>query len=638
MKTTNSTFATSLRLRSLTSLALLAAALPDTASAATLYWNMQSALTNYPVMSHLFSRFAPGVDLRWLFYDAYQAVHSTGLHPAVLASKLSDSQLVVKFGTRVICGHTACALTSVYNTDYTLSTLQGTVSKVKPTEDIARTFGKMAMVSMGLDKAKPFVSSLGPEPPSISACRDALAAAITARRTNGLSTRFSFPAISDDCENLTQAILQKAEALRLTYASVRDRSVSGLAGEAELLAHEIGAATAGNPLFAEIRQEDHALMAPVLLRLGRLLESGVWSVALTVVSAKGAEYDSGPKGVPPTLCGHGTVISRVRDPDSKTWVHTPVEGTSYIASDLPSPPGYVSSLTIPLQDGTHRTFTLADAMTCLGQNMEALAGISQDRTILAHFQTDYPSLAACPFYVSAFYSGLTVGPGTIGCVPLDSTPPSSFASAGKSVFGAPVMGLSHPGTMALPVTSEMLGDTPETREATLSLLCSQIEELYCPPMDHRLFATLSSFWQPCAPLSAVLPRSTPHTRAEFSCAFDHPDDTARALVVYRHLADRFNDIQRQCPHGDGIEASAFGQYLSVSLRFLFPIPLATQKIAFTAVASMREAVQQLTFTPLTECPARAAHIDACAKVPSDHHFYMSQRGEGPVHSHRVRFA
>jgi hypothetical protein len=44
MKTTNSTLAAKLRLRSLTSLALLAAALPDTASAATVYWNMQSAV------------------------------------------------------------------------------------------------------------------------------------------------------------------------------------------------------------------------------------------------------------------------------------------------------------------------------------------------------------------------------------------------------------------------------------------------------------------------------------------------------------------------------------------------------------------------------------------------------------------
>lgn len=44
MKTSIATFASSPRLRSLTTLALLSAALPNTASAATVYWNMQSAV------------------------------------------------------------------------------------------------------------------------------------------------------------------------------------------------------------------------------------------------------------------------------------------------------------------------------------------------------------------------------------------------------------------------------------------------------------------------------------------------------------------------------------------------------------------------------------------------------------------
>jgi hypothetical protein len=588
------------------------------------YWNMQQALVNYPLMGHLFSKAAPGVDLPWIVYDAYQTVQSTGLSLKALEAMPSWA-LVLRFGVNLINRHTACALSSVYNTDYTLDDISQAICKLRPTEDISRSFSTMAMWSMGLNSALPF-ARCAPRP--AVPLRDSVAAvtaAVQKRRAKGLDERGSFSVINDDCENMAWAILQKAARLRLAHDTFSQ----------EALCARLDEITAADPLFANITRADNAIMGRLLHRLGGALSQGDWSVALTVVSAKGPEYAEGSKDPAASLSGHGTVVSRSRGPDGG-WIHVPIEGTTYIATHLPPPPGYAQDISVCLEDGTHQTFPLTDFLTVLGQNLHQLVGCSQDSTILAHLKSDYSSLLGCPFYVSAFYSGLSAGPGTIGCVPLDSSPPPRFTAGSRSLFGAPVMGLSHSASVALPVTADMLGETPEQGHAVLACLEQQMEEVFPPPMPSS--HVLSSFWQPPLSPSAVPDRPSPFRHVECNWAFDNPSDTDHAVRVYGTLASTFNALQAATPNSDGITASAFGQYLSAALRLHVPIPRADARFSLTAVHNIRAAVDRLGLSALAGCPIRLKRIEARATVPSDHHIYMCNRGEGPVHSHRVRLA
>ena len=600
------------------------------------YWNMQQSLTTYALMGHLFSTMVPGVDLPWIMYDAYLAVHSTGL-PLELLVKMPVGLLIVRFGIQVINRHTACALTSVYNTDYAMSEITGDAAKLKPTEDIGRTFGLMSMGAMGLLAAKPYSPAPGGAPVNLAGSLEVVAAAVRRRHAEGLRHRRSFPAVSDDCENLSHSIVQKASLLRRMYEGLlpKDGSVPPIDALAPLLCAQMDAVLPGRPLFRNITPADNLAMARVLLCLGQALHAGDWTVALTVVSAKGPAYTEGSPDAGASLSGHGTVVSRSRDPDGG-WVYAPVEGTTYMVTNLQSPSGFVSEVDVPLEDGTRTTMPLVEYLTCLGQNLHQMVGSSPDVTILGHLKSKYPSLSACPFYVSAFYSGLKPDPKAIGCIPLDAASPADAARGKKDLFGAPVMGLSLPTTKAVPLTADMLGETPEEGAAILKTLEEQMEESYPPPMDSS--HVLSSFWQPCPPPSGVRPCAYPHRHVECNWAFDDPADTEHAVRVYSALAQAFNDLQAATPKSDRVTASAFGQYLSAALRLHVPIPRAGSPYTVTAVHNMHLAAAKLGVDRLAQCPHLLKHVASRAEIPSVHHIYMCQQGEGPVHSHRVRFA
>jgi hypothetical protein len=113
------------------------------------------------------------------------------------------------------------------------------------------------------------------------------------------------------------------------------------------------------------------------------------------------------------------------------------------------------------------------------------------------------------------------------CVPLDKKP---HGAGDKPVFGAPVMGLARPTTIALPVKVDLLGETPEQQQELYGLLCDQIAEMYSPPTDKM--GVLSTSWQPCAPPDALpAPLGAPFYQTECCWAYDHPDHTTMAVAV-----------------------------------------------------------------------------------------------------------
>lgn len=618
------------------------------------YGQMEGLMTHYALLGHAFSCMPSPVDLPWVMYDAYQTVQSTGLSLQAL-SALSDADLVLRFGLPMISRHTACALTTIYCTDYTVNAV-GQACKLRETEDIAQTFSSLSMLTQpGLAAAAPFV----PAPArlvTIPECIGALTDAQRARRKSGLANRFSFSKVVDDCENLSQAILFKADGIRNVYlglfaGAAPDTDASSARKLASLMSR---CAAQVNPhLYARLTQAHHEAMAPILVRLGRLLHSGVWSNCLAVVSAKGPSYDSeNPAASAGGLSGHGTVIARVKDLATGHFVHCPVEGTTYFSVDQDPPQGFARSWNIRLADGSSKSFDHAELASTIAQNVHDTAGVSCDNHMLAHIRADYgPDPFKCPFYVSAFYTGLSEGStGSLGCVPLDTAPPPSFGAGTRPVFGAPVTGLSRPSTVAVPVKAEMLAETnngcANTHHEILGLLRDQVSEAWSPEIDPKTAATVASYWQPCeSPDHPGVCFGNPADsarciRSENTWAFDRPEHTAMAVQLYRELAENFNALQARDPASDGSRAHAYGQYLSASLRITLPVPRASSQkpVSLSCVRNLRQAVTNLGVGKLAACPLKAAAITARAKVVSDAPFYMCDRGSGFVHAHRVKLA
>jgi hypothetical protein len=641
------------------------------------YLQMQNCLVHYGLLGHVFDQFSSPVQLPWVMYDAYQAVHAAGIHPAALAS-LSDVDFVLRFGQPLVTGHTACSLTSIYCTDYTLDK-EGVAFKLKETEDMARTFGCLSLQSqLGLGErwpgeplrsyrpppvSDPSSSQIGVDAPgSIAPCDDllrcvaALQRAQADRREHELSNRVSYAVHCDDCENASLSILQKARGVRAIYEGLAAAGGKGAEPRPEALVDAMVAAAASSKvwtrLFAHLTRADHAAMAPALLRLGRMLSDGRWATAFAVVSAKGPAYTEACPNAPGALSGHGTVISRIRAGGGV--FHGPMEGTTSLCQDPPVPQGVADGVRVRLEDGSISPFDLSEFATVFAQNVHQCVGISADSCIMGHIRADYGDAPQrCPFYVAAFYTGLSEGVrGSMGCVPLDTHPPPSFGAGANPVFGAPVLGLSMPSTMAVPITDDLLSDDLAERSCLLDDIHAQMQEACCPEAPQRVIEAIASFWQPVAPLRVGFEGAVPANRGSplllrrgfettirslNTWAFDDPAHTELAVRVYGALADRFNELQARDPACDHVIAAAYGHYLSAALRFDIPMrPVGGEVVSLSTFRNLRQAVMDVGLTPLVGCPLKMAAISARARVESDAHFYMCDKGGGPSHAHRAR--
>jgi hypothetical protein len=618
------------------------------------YLQMQNCLVHYSLLGYAFDRLTSPVKLPWLMYDAFQAAHCGGVHPAALAG-LSDLELVLRFGQPLVTAHTACGLSSVYCTDYTLNACD-VACKLRETEDMAKTYGCLALQSQaGLEAGAlgpgrayaPSPAQIGaglrdcPVESGLEACVATVREAQRLRRERGLANRVSFSVHNDDCENSAQSIVMKANAVRDLYRAFEGGG-DGAVGRVADAMGRVAATAPWSRLFRNLSRGDHELVAAALLRLGAMLDRGDWATAFTVVSAKGPSYTEECPDAPGALSGHGTVVSRVRS--GGQVFHGPLEGTTCMCQDPPTPAGAAGGFRVRLEDGTLASFDDSEFATVFGQNIHRALGVSADNCIAAHLRSSYgdtPQL--CPFYVSAFYTGLSEGKGTLGCVPLDTKPPPSFGLGSKTLFGAPVMGLSQPTTVAVPVGPAMLSDDPREQEALLALMEGQMQEAYCPEASQETIATIASYWQPVSPLRG--PAGGPPregfawaVRSLNTWAFDDPAHTTAAVRLYTALARRFNALQAKDPRSDRITASAFGHYLSAGLRFDIPMqPAGAGVLTLTAFVNLRQAAADVGFQPLLECPLKVGAVQARASVRTDAHFYMCDRGGGPVHAHRARF-
>ena len=628
------------------------------------FGHMSNHMTHYALLGYLFRNKATPVDLRMVMYDAYQAMHSTDLgFPALRA--MPDSDLALRFGVAAITRHTACKNTMQYHTDYAFNPL-GQVCKVKETEDIARTFSAMSMaVQSGLDKSVYPHAGLRCDDVSLARALDELdRAGVTRIGQPGLGAAGSAKAGSkallvDDCENLADAIIQKGQAILKAYteaesmaAQRKPRGVTwNLDDSRQARADPVVSALAGmmrreaarSPLFAACTDDHHFQMAEVLCRLGAMLKSKDWDNAFLVASAKSASYVPGTPESVASLSGHGAGISRVRDAKTGQFLHAALEGTTYAVVDRPAPAGYPSQLPIKImgQNGgpdSVEAMRLSCVATAVAQNVAQYVSLSSNFGALAHFESKYEEDPdECPFYVSAFYTGLSEGPhGSIACIPVDTCPPARYLAGEKPLFGAPVMGLSSPSTMAMPITAETFKAAGvEDPEGVLKLMAAQVEEAWGPPMSREQADSIASYWQPVqSPDKPKLGAENyaAHIRTENTWAYEDPRHAALGVRVCSGLADRFNDIQARDPASDGSRAAAFGQYLSATLRVTIPIPKKTQGFSLSTMRNMRKAADDIGLHKLAGCPVKAKMMQARAKVPSDHLFYMCDKGEGPVHA------
>ncbi len=569
------------------------------------FCHMEGMLSHYALLGHVFRSMPTPVGLEWVMYAAYQTVQSTALHPRAL-QKMPDHELVARFGTNLVSRPTACELTVPYTPDVTIG--RGGRAN-KPTEDIQRSLCGIQLRAQG-ERA----------PYHHGACCDAmgeqqeLAEALHRQGDESMAERMSMSVCADDCENLAQVAMRFGDALREIHVRY--------SGDPQALATAMDAEARTNPLFAGMTPEHHAAMAPVLLRLGRMLHEGRWTLDLGVVSAKGPSCDLNAQA--PELCGHGTVISR-HECDGK-MVHAPNEGTTYLTVDPPLEEGLADRLRVRLTNGQEQEFALSEFQTVLAQNMHEAVGLGVRPRILAHIADKYADpKKECPFYVAMFYSGLRENANSLGCVPVENT--------GSATFGAPVMGLSNPTTMAMPVQIDC---------ELQRLITAQADEAWSPAADQKTMRTISSFWQPVRPPHKNHLREDPgrFIRAECTWSFDNPAHTAAAVRVYDALATRFNALQERDGCDDGARLSAFGQFLSATLRWTMDAPQQGTQFDLTTMRNLKRATAETPqlVTLLRAAPHKEREIGKRASVESDHHIYMCQETLSLVHSHRAKLA
>lgn len=589
------------------------------------YGPMQGHLSHYAVLGRKFAAMSTPVNLPWLMYDLCQSLHATGVGMQQLAG-MGDVDLVYRVGLPMLSRHTACALTTVYNTDYTVNSL-GAVCKLRETEDIAKSLSKLSVEIQGLRGKRPYAPAEGPPPP-LGDCLRGLQDAQQARRTNGLGERMSVSSCSDDCENQGLFLLEKAKALAALNA--------GGAQEVEGALQEMP----WGRLLRQVTPPQRSALLSTLIRLGELMKTGAWTTALAVVSAKGPAYTEDDPNAADSLSGHATVISRLLTPEGQ-YLHCPVEGTTHLAVDLPPPAGYAASFPVLLEGGASQEMDGPTFATILAQNVHEVTGISPDHSILAHIASDYGDQPCrCPFFVSTFYTGLQEGQDTLGCVPMDTKPPAAFGAGCRPVFGVPVPSLSRSTSMAVPVRQAMLHEDPAEHGRLLRLMEAQVEEAWSPSIDPEQVGILASFWHPVCPLGAQQPPAAAGTtlRAENAWAFDDPAHVRMGVTALSALADRFNALQARDPKSDGARAAAFGQYLSANLRIDVPNPRVGASFRLSTMRNLKRAVADVGLALPAACPLKRKIIASRARVASSHTFYMCAKGNGPVHAHRVRLA
>ena len=622
------------------------------------YLPMEKQLSHYSILGMTFDQLETPVDLTLTMYNAYQAVQSTGISLKGLAS-MPPHELVLRFGNVLITQTMSCERTAPYSSDLTFNRL-GQV--VKETEHMRRTMSSVAMLTQRVKDR--YVRGGGCADMPLQSVVDALAF-VTADHEPRVRPGLGMCACNDDCENLYQYGLMNAKGLLSVFVTLL-KTGAHPSTYARTLTVAMIAAAARHPQFSKIQAGHHAAMAPLLITLGGLLHSGDWNVELGVVSAKGPAFDANNPN-PDQLSGHAAGISRVRCGDR--FVHLPVEGTSYIRVVPPVPSGYAAKIGVVLADGSSQDFPVHDLSTVISQNCHEVAGISMDHRILGHMCSRLdcdPSdiMLKSSFYVSAFYSSLREGEGTLGCIPVDTNPPRQVAAKGKPLFGAPVMGLSMPTTMAVPVVPGMLAvDESDTKEAEelCALLRQQASEVWSPEASQETMHTLLSYWEPLeAPEGEHLRDDFQiFTKCENTWSFDSPEHTAMATRLYKELARRFNvlqvfpsrvrahcppcltvfsRVQSKEPKGDGITATAYGKYRSAALSLHMPLPRCGVPFQLTCMRNIRRVVQELGMQPLVNHSGKMAHVGARAAIPSTHHMYVSAESGGLVHSHRVKLA
>lgn len=607
------------------------------------YGHMQNQLMHYATLGHVFKSMRSFVTLQQLMYNSYQSMHSTNLSFDALKA-MSDAELVPRFGIAVVTRHTVCPGTSVYCADNTISVV-GLASKVRETEDIAESGSRLNFEVQNAGKLKPYSAgeaeapAQGPE--GLAKAVRAIAesqAKVAAAGDAFASARISPTLDADDCENKALSEQMVAAALREVYRAHRTPQAlcASMSREAKR--------TPG--MFAACTEDHHRDMAAVLFRLGRMLDAGDWTLDLAVASAKGPSYSEDNPQAGEGLCGHGASIARVKDPATGLYQHYPVEGTAYLTVDMPPPKGYPTSLPLKLASGEVKTFPLETVATVLAQNMHELIGLSQHAQVLAHIRQDYgTNPLACPFYVSTFFTGLSEGKsGSLGCIPLDTCPAPMFRAGAKPLFGAPVMGLSNPATMAIPVTADMLaedGSEAKGREMA-ELISAQVSEAWGPSLTEQALRNYFTYTQPVKSPDAPALTADNYAasiRSENAWFYDDPKVTRQAVQVYSALAQRFNELQAKDPASDGAVASAYGQYLSACLGISLPVPRSAAKFALSTAKNMRKAAEDIGLgAAIAACLMKSRMIHARASVQASEPFYMCNRGEGFVHSHRVKLA
>lgn len=589
---------------------------------------MQSISSCYALIPHLFQNIDHvGIPLTWHLYDMYQSIHTTQLHPSLLVD-LDDKELILYFGCPMIQNRCNCALASPYSEDLTTDKF-GRVTV--GTEEIGLTFNQLALRTQNQAPPTPVDTphySFEEAVASLKCHRDELCNTLRDTQYNPENTKIrernSIATCLDDCENGAQGFIIQHKALGRLY-----RACNG--NENVLASMMINTASKSPHLFANIPDSLHRTMAPVLLRLAKLIHSKKWNTSMTVVTARNRAM-SADNSIAPQLAGHGVCLAQVIDQDNSIS-YIPMEATTSMkVQPSKASLGLETDVACKMQDGTIQRFTLSEWATIFAQNTYnciAISPFSSTQCSVSENCDYLKNWKNSPFYMGVFYSGFIFLPLSTGSIPCMG-----------SCFGAPLSTLGSNQTFAMPISKDTTGiDQNPLKE----WFRKQTLEAWPPPAREQDFQNMMAHWAPVQPiaLSSLLTKENykNYITTCISSSFDDRNHVLMAHAIHQRFAKQFTQNQiASSDDDDGHRIFPSTAYHGALINIRLKIQKDGKPMKASAIGNMLQTTQQLGLQHFVQFPQKTATVSARMGMPSKHAFYKCDQGNGIVHAFNHKLA
>ena len=577
----------------------------------------------------------------WQLYDLCCVLHQKKIAPSLLM-KMGEKDLIMNIGNPMIQNRCNCAITAPYSEDLT-SDIMGRVCR--GTEIISRSYDCVSLACQRHHEPNP---ARPPAPTSqlrlaYPQAESRLSSNISQLLQSRLSLQSTLSAVAngqpvdytprstsaliiDDCENSSAAHMGQHEMVKRLY-TLCDGSLNKLQNILSQTVQEYP------HLFKNLSTQDLQQISPVLLRLGHLAASKQWNCEFTVVTARQASM-SGEQGATggESLAGHGVCDTQIVDHNG-TSTFLPLEATSsMIVQPNNSTLGRTSDIPTRMADGSVVQLSPATLMSAYAQNLFQKVYVSPLHCVQANCKEPGKDAREWTdgFYMGAFFSGFLPNASDIGNAPCQ-------VLGQQLSFGAPLNSFNSPTTCAWSISPEKIG---VAKPDVVKLMTNIASECWPPQASKQQFDAVLAHWAPVDKFNWNEfdrdPQKSLSTLVSFS--FDNHDDHRACRELLDTLAAEFNKAQSQDPNEDGHRLRASNCCLGVCLNFYCKLPPDGETMKGTTMRNLNAVTQRLGIDQLTNCPVKAATVNAQMRQSNTQDFFLGACGEGVLHSFRYQLA